>query len=242
MGAMMIYFTKGIKVQHLEKWTGRYYRFALMMKLVMFEILIVSLQMLPKTQLMLMTIIQFVVIIIIVKGLVVDRIYNHKFFGFMDFITEMTIFCYLLVGNMSTWFGEENLDKTMWTKMQLYEIYLILFTAGMNILQVLYNGILSIYNLIKERKYIVKKQKGVVNYNKLESKSVALDDGEKSSKVRSVRKSKKRAKNLVSKEPESKGINRKLSKVKKSRMRKGSKNEQIDISLKNKSRLKKHAQ
>lgn len=56
LGAMILFFTKGIKVQHLKKWTGRYYRFALIMKLVLFEIMIVSLQMMPKTQLMLMTI------------------------------------------------------------------------------------------------------------------------------------------------------------------------------------------
>lgn len=43
MGAMMIYFTKGIKAEYLQKWTGRFYRFALMMKLIVFEIFIVSL-------------------------------------------------------------------------------------------------------------------------------------------------------------------------------------------------------
>jgi hypothetical protein len=115
MGAMMIYFTKGIKVKHLAKWTGRFYRFALMMKLVIFEILIVSLQMLPKTQLMLMSFVQLIVIVIIVKALFIDRIYNHKFFGFMDLVTELTIFCYLVIGNLSTWVGEENIQKEKWT-------------------------------------------------------------------------------------------------------------------------------
>lgn len=55
IGAIMIYFTKGIKAEYLQKWTGKFYRFALMIKLIIFEVLIVSLQMLPKTQLMLMS-------------------------------------------------------------------------------------------------------------------------------------------------------------------------------------------
>jgi presenilin-like A22 family membrane protease len=116
MGAMMIYFTKGIKVEHLSKWTGRYYRFALMIKLVLFEILIVSLQMLPKTQLLLMSLIQLFVMCVILKALFIDRIYNHKFFGFMDLVTELTVFCYLMIGNVSTWMGEENLNPSTWTK------------------------------------------------------------------------------------------------------------------------------
>jgi hypothetical protein len=42
MGSMKIYFTKGIKVEHLKTISGKYYRFALVMKLVLFELLIVS--------------------------------------------------------------------------------------------------------------------------------------------------------------------------------------------------------
>ena len=57
MGSMMIFFTKDIKVEHLEKFSGRYFRFALIMKLVLFEIMIVSLQMLPRFQLGMMTLI-----------------------------------------------------------------------------------------------------------------------------------------------------------------------------------------
>ena len=41
-GSMMIFFTKGIKAQYLKKFTGKYYRFALMAKLVLFELLVVS--------------------------------------------------------------------------------------------------------------------------------------------------------------------------------------------------------
>jgi len=45
---MNIFFTKGIKVKHLKKFTGRYYRFSLMLKLVLFEIIVVCSQMLPR--------------------------------------------------------------------------------------------------------------------------------------------------------------------------------------------------
>lgn len=174
MGSMMIYFTKGIKAQYLQKWTGRFYRFALLMKLIVFEIFIVSLQMLPKSQLMLMTTAQLVVIIIIGKALFFDRIYTHKFFGFMDLITELTIFFYLVIGNLSTYLGEDTIGRSNWTKIQLYEIYLILFTAGMNIIQVLYNACLSIYNILQERKYRVKKMKKVQPRKKQQVKISSL--------------------------------------------------------------------
>lgn len=107
LGAKMIYFTKGIQAKYLQKWTGRFYRFALMVKLIFFEILIVSLQMLPKTQLMLMTSAQIVAIIIIAKALFSDKVYTHKFFGFMDLFTEVTIFFYLAIGNISTYLGKK---------------------------------------------------------------------------------------------------------------------------------------
>jgi hypothetical protein len=48
MGSMMGFFTKDFKVQYLETFSGKYYRFALMMKIIFFELLIVSLQMIPR--------------------------------------------------------------------------------------------------------------------------------------------------------------------------------------------------
>ncbi len=42
-GSLMIFFTKGIKATYLKKFTGKYYRFALMIKLVLFELFVVSL-------------------------------------------------------------------------------------------------------------------------------------------------------------------------------------------------------
>jgi hypothetical protein len=48
LGSMMIFFTRGIKPENLEKWTGRYFRFAIMLKLTLYEVFIVSLQQLPK--------------------------------------------------------------------------------------------------------------------------------------------------------------------------------------------------
>lgn len=72
--------------------------------------------MLPKTQLMLMTSAQIVAIIIIAKALFSDKVYTHKFFGFMDLFTEVTIFFYLVIGNISTYLGEENIGRSVWTK------------------------------------------------------------------------------------------------------------------------------
>jgi hypothetical protein len=148
MGAMTIYFTKGIKVNHLKKVTGRYYRFALMLKLVLFELFIVSIQQMPMLQLVLMSVCQFTVLIIIFRAFFIERIYSHKFFGFMDLMTELTIMLYLAIGLLVTIKGSENLDPDTFLNMQLYEIYLILVTAGLSVIQVVYNGILSVYKLI----------------------------------------------------------------------------------------------
>lgn len=114
----------------------------------------------------------------------------------MDLLTEFTILCYLLVGNLSTWFGEDNLPKEKWSLIQIIEIYMILATAGFNVIQVLYTGVLSIYNLIQDRKYKVAKiKKSDIEYD--QGATPLMKDGKK--KVRSKKKVKSRAKNKIKK-------------------------------------------
>ena len=105
--------------------------------------------MLPRLQLSLMFICQLIVIGIIFKGLFIDRIYSHKFFGFMDFLTELTIMFYLLIGMLNRFYGGENIDRMTFEKIQLYEIYMILATAGLSVVQVIYNAILSIVRALE---------------------------------------------------------------------------------------------
>ena len=35
----------------------------------------------------------------------------------MDILTELTIFCYLIIGNLNTFMGEEKIGKSTWTKL-----------------------------------------------------------------------------------------------------------------------------
>ena len=46
-GSMKIYYVQGIKPEILNTWTGKYHRFVLILKMFVFEILIVSLQTAP---------------------------------------------------------------------------------------------------------------------------------------------------------------------------------------------------
>ena len=133
MGAMMIFFTRGIKPKNLRKWTGRYFRFAMMLKLTVFEILIVSLQQLSYLQLVLMFLLQLFTVIIITKGFFFDKIYIHKVYGFSDLTTELTILCYFMIGLTCRIYGDSIDSKPWFLKVQLLQIYLILFTSAVNI-------------------------------------------------------------------------------------------------------------
>ena len=96
---------------------------------------------------------------LIIKTFVCDKIYSHKFFGFMDLLTETCILFYFILGLLNNFLGEEKIGKGTWEKMQMAEIYLILITALLNVVQIVYNSVLGIIDLIEERKYIVKAQK-----------------------------------------------------------------------------------
>lgn len=160
MGSMMIYFTRGIKPHHLRKLSGRYYRFVLMLKYTLFEVLIVSLQALPLLQLSLLLLVQIVTILIITHGFLIDKIYTHKLYGFSDLLTEFTILFYFIIGIISRIQGD-NVDSQEWfLKLQLVEIYLILITSTVNIIQVIYHGVIILINFLDQRKYKVKKKLG----------------------------------------------------------------------------------
>jgi hypothetical protein len=88
----------------------------------------------------------------------------------MDLLTETCILFYFILGLLNNFLGEEKIGKGTWEKMQMAEIYLILITALLNVVQIVYNTVLGIIDLIEERKYIVKAQKqmedqkgGIVN-------------------------------------------------------------------------------
>jgi hypothetical protein len=144
LGSMMIFFTRGIKPENLKKWTGKYFRFAMMLKLTLYEVLIVSLQQLPTTQITLLFAIQISSVLIIFKALFVDKIYDHKIYGVSDLITELTILFYFSIG-LATSYSEEALDTKAWfLNAQRMQIYLILITLLINLVQVIYQGCLSI--------------------------------------------------------------------------------------------------
>ena len=62
------------------------------------------------------------------------------------------------------------MDKSLWINLQLFQIYFILFTALMNMIQVVYNTVLGIIVFNDERKYIVKKNSNQI-YDKVEAES-----------------------------------------------------------------------
>ncbi len=70
---------------------------------------------------------------LIFKAFFIDKIYSHKFYGFMDLLTEMTIMFYFILGLLNNFLGEKKLGKNSWEMVQMLEIYLILVTALLNV-------------------------------------------------------------------------------------------------------------
>jgi len=59
-----------------------------------------------------MFLLQSAVILIIVKAYFFDKIFSHnKFFGLIDLMTELTIFFYLWIGMVSSYYGVENVNR-----------------------------------------------------------------------------------------------------------------------------------
>lgn len=143
-----------------------------MLKLTLFEVFIVSLQTLPLTQLTLMFISQLVTIFIIAKGFFYDKIYIHKVYGISDLFTEWTILFYFIIGLLSSYYGEDINSKEWFLKIQLAEIYLILITAAINMVQVVYHGILSGYNFWQQRRFRVKKEPKLMSENEPDRKKL----------------------------------------------------------------------
>jgi len=56
-------------------------------------------------------------LIIIIKALFFDKIYIHKFFGFMDLMTELTVTLYLIIGMISRFYGAEKIDRNLFERM-----------------------------------------------------------------------------------------------------------------------------
>lgn len=133
-GSMMTYYVQGIKPEILQTWTGKYHRFLLILKMFVFEVLIVSLQTAPIVQLVLMSIIQLATLIMLLKGMFCDKIYTHKFFGIVDIFYEFTFMSYFSIGLMTAVAGREKIGKEFFETVQLYQIYLILFTAVLSMI------------------------------------------------------------------------------------------------------------
>jgi hypothetical protein len=154
-GAMLSFFIKGIKPQYLKTFSGRYHRFLLIFKLVLNEILIVSLQMLPRTQIALLTLLQVIMFIVLLKGFFIDKIYSHCLFGVSDLMMETTFLVLFVIGFASEFFLGDQVDKGSWMKAQVICLNMILVTALVNILQMAWNAILGIQRILDERKYRV---------------------------------------------------------------------------------------
>jgi hypothetical protein len=127
-----------------------------------------------------MTLVQIVALAMVFKAFFKDKIYSHKFMGFMDLSTEITILIFLMVGHVDYWIGEGNLSRNTWTNIQLYTIYLILFTGLLNLVQIFYNAGVSIRRILQNRKLQVKETKTNV---KLEESGKLLNN----SKIETVR-------------------------------------------------------
>jgi hypothetical protein len=151
----MMYFVKDIAPEKLTSWTGRYFRLALILKMFFFEICIVSLQLLPKAQITLIFCSQLALTALAVKAMFFDRMYNHKFFGVVDLVTELTLTLFLSLGMVGQ-FSNNTKQSDLMQKIQLIAIYVILFAAGLSLIQVVYNTVLTVIHFCEERKYIVR--------------------------------------------------------------------------------------
>ena len=131
------FFIKEMNVLRLHEFVPKYLKFILFLKMLLFEMLITSLQVLPGFQVYLMTAIQAAVLYVLIHG-VLTKAFSAWYLAIGDIFIELTVFLFLLLGSLNRIKGiTEATVEIFYRDFQLYMIYLILITTAVLLVQII---------------------------------------------------------------------------------------------------------
>ena len=138
MGVCALFFTQGIKPKKLNQFLAKWLRFMILVKMIFFEVMIVSLQNLPKFNICLMLTIELIVVTAIFHSIFISRIYNDWITALTDFLIELNLALFFLLATMIEFSkGEQKQKIQKFQKFQIFLTYLILLTTVINMFAVI---------------------------------------------------------------------------------------------------------
>ena len=175
-GMSLMFFIAGLETTRMKPFALRAVKYWSIMKIVVFFLLINTLQTMPILQVTAILIIQLVYSIYIVWAGLVKRIFLNFIFALVEFISELAILFFVGIGCLLTYVGKENLNQNTSTLIQLIAIFFILFSTVVNLIYSLFvivKGLLNVINLLKARSLKNKINKQYEEYKKLNVKEIA---------------------------------------------------------------------
>jgi hypothetical protein len=137
LGPSVTFFIKEIEEGKLNLVMAKYLKFILFSKMIVFEVLISSLQVLPGLQITSMYLIQTVVLISLVYAAVIKKVYSAWYLTIGDLFIEITLYLFLQLGFINYITGVT--EKTVELKYIGYQklmIYMILITTAILVVQI----------------------------------------------------------------------------------------------------------
>ena len=165
-GAMLRFFIEGIKPEKLNTFIGRYLKFFMMLKLVIFEVLIVSLQMLPKAQITLLLLCQLYTMGLVFWAVFINRVYSTWAYGFVDLLIEVTITLFLIIGAITSYSDNpaSAIEPKLFQRIQIWMIWLIMVVAGVSVIRVIANSISQMIGLFNRRQLKASRKENVLPF------------------------------------------------------------------------------
>lgn len=109
-GMNQMFFLTGLDVPKVPTMLLRGVKYFSMMKIVVFSILINCLQTTPRIQITIIVLIQLVYTVYVVWTCLVRRIYSSIFFALVEFMSEVSILFFLLIGAIIKYVGRDRMD------------------------------------------------------------------------------------------------------------------------------------
>ena len=131
IGPGVLFFIKEMNEDKLHQWSCKYIRYWLFLKMVLFEFIITSMQMLPTAQIVIMIVCQLLSILWLIHALFIGKIFAAWYHAIGDVFIELTLMLFLGMGFLNNVTGVT--DKSLeikYVNLQVWLIYLILVTTA----------------------------------------------------------------------------------------------------------------
>lgn len=146
----------------LHLWSCKYIRYWLFLKMVLFEYLITSMQMIPTVQIVTLMLCQFVTILWLIHALFIGKVFSAWYHAVGDVFIELTLLLFLGMGFLNNITGvTERTLEIQYVSLQIWLIYLILATTAILVVQILIRFVVTGVQEIKKIRLRMKINKAI---------------------------------------------------------------------------------